>query len=524
MPSTARPASRIMLAVFGSRVLGLVREVIMNSIFGASRELDAFLAAFRIPNLLRDLFAEGALSTAFVTTFSKKLARDGHAAAFRLAHLVNTSTLVGMATIVLLGILCADPLVRLIGWGAHQDPELIRLTTDLTRIMFPFILLVSLAAVWMGLLNSLGSFGLPASASSAFNLVSIFSGMALGWWFDPALGPRAIYGFAIGTVIGGAAQWLIQVPRARALGYRYRWAWNPGDPDLRQVLGLMAPAVIGGAAVQINVLVNTSFAFTLPEGAVTCLNNAFRLMQLPIGLFGVAIATVTLPSVARSAALADPEAIRAKLREGLRLATFLTLPAATGLFLLAQPIVHLIYERGAFSPDDTRRTALALQAYAIGLAGYAAIKVLSPAFYALGLPRVSLRVSLIGIGLNFLLNGLFIFFLRWDLQGLALSTSLVALINCAQLFLALKRPLGSIANATFLSGLARMVLSSAVMAGILLLLMPLLHRGWSDHWLVAAALTAGLIAAGAATYFITAFALRLEETQIVRKIGKRLRG
>jgi putative peptidoglycan lipid II flippase len=522
--STARPASRIMLAVFGSRVLGLVREVILNSIFGAGRELDAFLAAFRIPNLLRDLFAEGALSTAFVTTFSKKLTTEGKAAAFRLAHLVNTAAIAFMALAVVLGILGADLIVGLIGWGVQDDPAKLALTVDLTRIMFPFILLVSLAAVWMGLLNSLGSFGLPASASSAFNIVSIAAGLAFGYAFDPALGHRAIYGFAIGTVFGGAAQWLIQVPKARSLGYRFTWTWAPNDPGLREVLRLMAPAIVGGAAVQVNVLVNTSFAFILEAGSVTCLNNAFRLMQLPIGLFGVAVATVTLPSVSRSVALADPEAIRGKLREGLRLATFLTLPASVGLVLLAPPVVSLIYERGAFTAADSARTAFALQAYAVGLAAYAAIKVLSPAFYALGLPQVPLRVSLLGITLNLLLNSVFIFIFRFGLAGLALSTSLVALINLAQLLGALRRPLGGVLTGAFFFALAKITFAAALMATVVLGSLPYLEPWMDRGFLPRLAATLLPIALGSGTYFLAATLLRLEETHILRKLASRLRG
>lgn len=513
-----------MLAIFGSRLLGLVREVVMNSIFGAGRELDAFLAAFRIPNLLRDLFAEGALSTAFVSTFSKKLAVEGRAAAFRLANLVSSTAMVVMAAIVLVGIWGAEVLVDLIGWGVQEDPGKLALTVELTRIMFPFILLVSMAAVWMGLLNSLGSFGLPASASTAFNLVSIAAGLACGWLFDPDFGPRAIYGFAIGTVLGGAAQWLIQVPKARALGYRLHWAWDLSDPGLREVLRLMGPAVVGGAAVQVNVLVNTSFAFTLEEGAVTCLNNAFRLMQLPIGLFGVAIATVTLPSVARSAALADPEAVRGKLREGLRLATFLTLPAATGLVLLALPVVRLIFERGAFNLEDSQNTARALQAYAAGLVAYAAIKVLSPAFYALGLPRVPLRVSLIGIGLNLVLNSFFILVLDWGVAGLALSTSLVALINCGQLVWALRRPLGGITAPGFIAALAKIALAAGIMAAGLAVTEVLVGAWLEAGFFPRLAATCLLIGCGMGLYFGAATLLRLEEAAVGMRLARRLSG
>lgn len=523
-PSTARPASRIMLAVMGSRVLGLVREVILNSIFGAGKELDAFLAAFRIPNLLRDLFAEGALSTAFVTTFSKKLTTDGRAAAFRLANLVNTASIAFMAAVVLIGIFGSEWIVGAIGWGLQDDPYKLGLTINLTRILFPFIFFVSLAAVWMGLLNSLGSFGIPASASSAFNLVSIVCGLALGWIIDPTLGPKAIYGFAIGTVIGGLAQWIIQVPKARSLGYRFHWEWDWRDPGLRQVLILMAPAIVGGAAVQVNVLVNTSFALLLEDGSVTWLNNAFRLMQLPIGLFGVAIATVTLPSVSRSAALDDLAAFRTKLAEGLRLATFLTLPASIGLVLLAEPVIGLIYQRGAFTADDTTRTAFALQAYACGLAPYAAIKILSPAFYALGLPRIPLRVSLIGIVLNLVLNSVFIFILHWNIAGLALSTALVALLNFGQLLYALRRPLGSWLDRAFYLAFGKIAFSTLLMTGAVAGFHYLLEPWLAGGFLVRFLATFGLIAIGGSAYFFAAYNLGLQETAIFGRILKRLKG
>lgn len=316
MPSTAKSAGKIMAAIFGSRILGLVREVVLSSIFGASLQLDALKVAFRIPNLLRDLFAEGALSTAFVTVFSKKLQTEGKAPAFHLANLVLTTLAATLSLITLLGILLSPWIVSLL---AHEFGDIqgkFELTVNLTRLMFPFILFVSLAAFYMGLLNSLGSFGLPASASTAFNVVSILTGLALGYFLDPGFGTLSIYGFAIGVLLGGIAQLLIQVPKALQLGYLPRLAWNLKDEGLRKVMILMAPAIIGGAAVQINVMVNTRFAAGLGNGAVTCLDNAFRLMQLPIGLFGVAVATVTLPAISRSAATLDIPAFRSKIQKG----------------------------------------------------------------------------------------------------------------------------------------------------------------------------------------------------------------
>jgi putative peptidoglycan lipid II flippase len=461
--STAKSATKIMLAVMGSRILGLVREVVLNAIFGAGKELDAFIAAFRFPNLLRDLFAEGALSTAFVTTFSKKLAKDGKPAAFHLANLVFSSMVIVLGIVTLLGILFSDKLVWLITPGFYEVPGKAELTIHLTRIMFPFILLVSLAAVYMGLLNSLGSFGLPASASTAFNATSILFGLGIGYLFDHHLGPKAIFGFAIGTVLGGLVQLLIQIPRAIQLGFHLEWVLDWKDPALRHVVKLTIPAVVASAAVQVNVLVNTYFASFLGNGAVTWLNNSFRLMQLPIGMFGVAVSMVTLPFVSQSAAEADMKKFRHKVVEGLRLALFLTIPSSIGLAVLSVPIIGIIYERGAFTAYDTSQTGLALQAYAIGLASYACIKVLAPTFYALDSPSIPVRISIIGIILNLILNYVFIKILKLGIVGLPLSTSIVALINMLQLAWALRRKLGSLEGRKFLGFGIKLLLIAGIM-------------------------------------------------------------
>jgi putative peptidoglycan lipid II flippase len=510
--SNARSASKIMVAVAGSRVLGLVREVILNGVLGPGRELDALIAAFRIPNLLRDLFAEGALSTAFVTTFSKKLATESREAAFRLARLVMTAVFLVLTGICLVGIWQADVLVSVLAPGFAQVPGKVELTIDLTRILFPFILFVSLAAVYMGLLNSLGSFGLPASASTVFNVVSISLGLGLGWCFDPALGPRAVYGFAIGTLLGGLAQWLVMVPRAWSLGFRPGWAVDWNDSALRKVGTLMLPAVVGGSAVQVNVLVNTYFASSIADGAVTWLNSAFRLMQLPIGLFGVAIAAVTLPAVSRSAAKSDLGAFRTTMVEGIQFALFLTVPAAVGLALLAGPVITVIFERGAFDEHDTAFTAQALMAYTVGLCGYACIKILAPAFSALDKPGIPLRISLTGIVLNLALNWLFVRHLHFGVTGLALSTSLVALLNAAQLAWALRRELSGLGlvrlcryGVRLAGALAPMVV---VVLGVEFLVSGWVVREWSS-WVVLAA----AIPAGGGIFVLCAWLLKLPEME-----------
>ena len=520
--SSGKSAFVIMVAILGSRILGLVREMVLNSIFGLSHQLDAFYAAFRSPNLLRDLFAEGALSTAFVTTFSKKLTTDGKAAAFRLANLVLSTLSVFMLGICILGIVFSEQLVLLLSPGFADIPGQVKLTTELTRILFPFIGLVSLAALYMGLLNSLGSFGLPASASTVFNAVSILTGLACGWCFDPHFGPNSIYGFAIGTVVGGLFQLLMQVPKASSLGYHPRWIWNLRDPDLQRVFKLMTPAVIGGAAVQVNVMVNGFFASYLAEGSVTALNNAFRLMQLPIGLFGVAIATVTLPFVSQSAARSDFNAFRQQLGRSLRQAFFLTLPASIGLALLAEPIIRIIFQRGRFSASDTEITALVLQAYAGGLAFYAAIKVLAPVFYALDKPQIPFRVSVFGILLNLGFNLLFLKGMNLGLISLPVTTSMIALLNFTQLYVMINREIGTVFSRKDLAALFKIILSCAAMASVVYLL----HHtvGMENRGLILNGLLLVLqIAMGALTYAVMAWLLGIEEIrQVISALRRKL--
>jgi putative peptidoglycan lipid II flippase len=449
----------VSLAVLASRILGLVREVVFTSLFGASRELDAFIAAFRIPNLFRDLFAEGALSAAFVSTFSQKLERDGEAPAWQLANRVLNDLAIVVAAVVVAGMVAAPWIVDWIAPGFRDEPGKIELTIGLTRILFPFLFLVAIAAVAMGVLNARSIFLVPASASSFFNLGSIVGGVLLVAILAPgyltwswsrshvahAAAPSvvaALEAMAFGTLIGGALQLAVQVPALRRIGFRYRPIGGLRDPGVRQVLRLMAPATIGIAAVQINVVVNTYFASELGNGPVSWLSVAFRLMYLPIGMFGVALGTVALPTLARSAARSDLESFRASLSEGLRLLCLLCLPAAVGLALCAEPIIALIYQHGRFGPSDTHAAAIALAAYALGLTGYAAIKILGPAFYALDDARTPMHVSAASVAVNFVCNWLAVRVLDLGHGGLALSTSIVALCNSALLFVLLRRRIG----------------------------------------------------------------------------------
>jgi putative peptidoglycan lipid II flippase len=518
---STRATGVVGIAILSSRFLGLIREMIFAGLFGAGRNLDAFLMAFRLPNLLRDLFAEGALSTAFITTFSKKIAVDGDASAWRLANKVATLTAVFMSAITLLGIVFAPQLVELLTWGSWS-PDKTELTISLTRIMWPFMLLVSLAALVMGMLNAKHVFGPPAMASSYFNLGSIIGGVAIGWWLDPNFGARSLVGLAIGTLIGGAWQLAGQFPSLGRVGYKYHADFQWRDEGVRTVLTLMGPAVIAASAVQVNVLINSGFAASLGNGPVSWLNIAFRLMQLPLGIFGVAIGTVTLPLVSKSAAVGNMDEFRAILARGIRLAFLLTIPSAIGLAMFASPIISVIYQHGRFNAEMTRETAGALEYYAVGLVCYAALRVLTPAFYAIGRRNTPMIISFFAIGANLFLNWLFTFRLGWGHRGLAFSTSLVATINFLLLYALMRTHVRRLETRQLLIGLGKMSLAGAVLA----LVCWAANYWWLGAWsqlrffpklcelLIA-------IAFGAAAFFGCAYLLRVREVQDIVDIFRR---
>ncbi len=469
-PSVARQAGVVGLAVMASRVLGLVRDQVFAAFFGAGLQYDAFLTAFRIPNLLRDLFAEGALSAAFVTTFSQVLEAKGKDEAARLANRVATAMVLVIAVISILAWFFAPSIVYWLAPGFFDVPGKGDLTIHLTRVMIPFLLLVALAAQAMGVLNANNRFGIPSLASAFFNIGSIAGGLLLGFLLAQPLGITAIEGMAYGTLIGGFLQFAVQWPSLRRLGYRYRPMFSLSDPALRQIAMLMGPAIIGVAAVQINVFVNTNFASAIVDpttakvlnGPVSWLNYAFRFMQFPIGVFGVAIATATLPAIARSAARDDIVEFRQMLAHSLVLTFLLCIPSAFGLIVLGRPIIALIFEHGKFTGFDTIQTADALAAYSIGLAGYAAVKVLSPAFYALKDARTPMLVSLGSIVVNYLMNSMLV--RRYGHVGLAMSTSIVALVNFALLLFFMRGKLGRIEGRHLSRTFGKICLASFVMA------------------------------------------------------------
>ena len=518
-----RAAGVVGLAVLCSRVLGLAREQIFAALFGGGRVMDAFTIAFRIPNLLRDLFAEGALSTSFVTVFTRTATLQDGAAAWRLANKVATLTVVTLSAITVLGIVSAPWLVALLAPGF--DPAKAALTVTLTRIMWPFILLVSLAALVMGMLNARNVFGMPAMASSFFNLGSIVGGVVLGYWLDPHFGPRAILGLAIGTLIGGGLQLLVQLPVLSREGYRFHPDMRWRDPGVRAILRLMGPSVVAASTTQVNVLVNSVFASQLGDGPTFWLTVAFRLMQLPLGIFGVALGTVALPLLARMAATGNTAAFRSELARGMRLTFLMTIPASIGLMVLAEPIISVLYQHGRFGVRETAESAGALRFYAIGLCGYAALKVLVNAFYALDRRKTPMVVSFIAVALNLLLNWVFTRKLGWGHRGLAFSTACVASSNFLILYALMRAQLGQLESRAMATLLIKVALASAALFAVSWAGAHYLLADWAvePFWPKCASLLL-TIATGAAAFFLCASALGITEVHdITAAVRRRLR-
>jgi putative peptidoglycan lipid II flippase len=468
--SVVRSAGVVSLAVFMSRITGLLRESVMARLFGAGLIYDAFMLGFRIPNLTRDLFAEGALASAFVPTFSEYLSQRSKEEAVRLVSLVATALIIVVGAVCTAGIIFAPVLVHLLAPGYAEVPGKFELAVRMTRIMFPFLLLVALAAQAMGVLNACNKFGVPAMASTFFNLGSVGFGIVLGKLLGPTLHLTRIEGMAIGVVLGGALQLIWQLPSLHQLGFHFRATLDWFDPGLQRILRLMVPAILGNAAVQINVMVNTNFASTISDpirglnGSVSWLSFAFRFMQLPLGLFGVAMASATLPSIARSVARGNMDEFRRTLSNSLGTVFLLTIPSSVGLVVLGKSIIAAIYQDGRhFQLYDTQQTALALSYYAIGLMGYAALKVLSPAFYALNDARTPMLVSLGSILVNYAMASTMIKFAGLRHAGLALSTSAVALFGFVVLFAILRRRIGGVHGRDLATQIGKVSLASAIM-------------------------------------------------------------
>jgi putative peptidoglycan lipid II flippase len=465
---------------------------------------------------LRDLFAEGALSQAFVTTFSKRLKEEGDASAWALANRVLSLAVVAMSVVTLLGILAAPWIVDLILSFADRSfgPEQRDLIVLLARIMYPFLLLVSLAALVMGMLNAKQVFGMPALASCFFNLGCIIGGGAIGYWLDPQWGEKSLVGISGGVLLGGIGQLMVQFPSLRKAGFRFCWDVMWRDAGVKKILALMGPAMIAASAVQVNVMVNAMFATSTGEGGVSALNYAFRLMQLPIGVFGVAVATVTLPALSRAAVGGIGVQFAPTLQRGMNLVTILVLPCAVGLCLLATPLVAVIFKGGDMQHHSTTMISSALQCYAYGLVCYSWIKIVQPAFYAIDKRWVPMAISFLSMVTNFALNWYFVRIMHWGHESLALTTSLIAALNFILLQCALRRFVDGMTWHSVLATVSRCAIAAALMGAMCWWANRHLLLAMGDMiWLFKAIALVAVIAIGAVVYFGLCYALGVSEAR-----------
>jgi putative peptidoglycan lipid II flippase len=500
------------LATLLSRVLGFIRDVVMARAFGAGLTTDAFFVAFRIPNLLRRLLAEGALSTAFVPVFTNYLVTQPRAEVARMIRSVAAALLLSLCAVSLLGILLAQWIVTLMAPGFSAVPQKADLAVRLTRLMFPYLLFVGLAALAMGVLNAHRRFFAPALGPVALNVSMIAAVLFLAPRLDPP-----INGLAIGVLVGGLGQFLIQIPALRRVGVSLVPSSELSHPALARIAALLGPSVVALAALQLNVFVNTLLASLLPEGSISYLYYADRVMEFPLGVFGIAVATAALPPMAEQAARQDWARLTATLNFALRLSCFVAVPASVGLLLLRTPIVRVLFERGEFRSPDTLATAWALGFYALGLTAFASVRIVAQTFYALGDVKTPVRAG----ALSVLLNVVFALILMWPLAhgGLALASSCASAFNVWYLLRRLRRRLGPLGGRRILESLGRIGAGS----GCLLVWCGLALWLWPDSpsRLVDALWLAAAIGGGATVYGAGAAALRCEEAAALFSLIRR---
>ncbi len=500
------------------RLTGMLRDVVYNNLFGQSAALDAFYTAFRLPNLLRDLFAEGALSQAYTSVATKLRKNEGDSLLWELTTKVATQLSTMMIAIVTLGIIFSDVMMGSLYNGSSEGADM-NLAIGLCRLMWPFIAFASLSALVMGALNVVGVFGLPMLASAAFNIVSVTVGLALGYWIDPSFGPSSLYGFAIGVTLGGVAQWLVQVPRLRREGFRWKLNFNWKDKNLYKIWGLMLPSVVASGVTQFNVYINTGFALEIDKGSVSALSAAFKLWQLPVGMFGVATGMVVLPSVSRMIASQEGKgSVAEHIASALRFVALFAVPCMAVLVFLGDNAVSVIFQWGGrFTSEASIRTGEILTAYAWGLLGYAGTKVVQPVFLALEKRWVPLIAALVALAVSYSCNYTFVRILHKDASWLALTTSVITTFNFLFFFLYLHKLLGGMCGGMLFSGLARIGFAGALLAVWCWVAKTYFMQGFLEWNLFVRMLTMALVCGGGVVLYLgTAWMMKLPEFDMFR--------
>lgn len=463
----ARSVKNVSLSTMLSRILGYVRDMLIASQFGNGMVADAFYVAYRIPNLLRRLLGEGALSSSFIPVFTDYLTNKTEEESRQLVNILATILFIILAGLTLIGIVFTPFIVKIIAVGFRDDPQKLSLTITLTRIMFPFMLFIGLAALALGILNSLRKFAIPALAPCILNISQIFFVLAI----CPLLSVP-VKGLAIGVLLGGFGQLFFQIPAIVKSGFIFRFKILFNHPGIRKIGVLMLPAIIGLSVHQINTFVDTICASVLKEGSVTALYYANRLMQLPLALFGIAIATVAFPSMSKSAAEQDIPALKKTLIFSLRMIFFTIIPASVGLMIMAKPIIRLLFERNNFTSAGTDATSLALLFYSTGIFAYAGVKVLVNTFYSLKDTKTPVKIAALAMVLNAILNIVLMRFL--NVGGLALATAISSTVNMLILISILRNRFGRLGGREVIDLLLRVGFASLIMGLFCLYMMNLL--------------------------------------------------
>ncbi|OSM06790.1 murein biosynthesis integral membrane protein MurJ [Magnetofaba australis] len=489
-----------------SRILGFVRDIVIARGFGAGMGADAFFVALKLPNFLRRLFAEGAFSAAFVPVFSDYLARGDENETRRVAQAVFTTLLLVLAGVVLIGQVAMPLLITVAAPGFYDDPEKFELTVLLTRITFPYILFISLCALAGGILNSHHKYAVPAATPLLLNASLIGCATLLA----PRLEQPAV-GLAIGVFLGGVLQLALQWPALKRIGLPFRLRFDFKHPAIKRTLLLMGPAILGVSVAQINLLFDVLLASLLPDGSISYLYYADRLVEFPLGLIGIAMGTAILPALSAHAAQNDIDGLRQDLSFALRLIVVINIPAAVGLIVLREPILALLFERGAFTPETTALTAQALLAYATGLVAFSAVKVAAPAFYARKNTKTPVRIAMYCMLANMVFNVILMF--PFAHAGLALATALASYLNIALLLRALKKDIGFSLNAEIWRAAWRAGLASIGMAAALAWGVERFWRAGELSGAERAIVLLPLIIGGILVFALLAKILRLQEIE-----------
>jgi len=459
----AKAAGVVGTATLASRIMGYTRDMVMSWAFGTTAAADAFYVANRIPNLLRELLAEGSMSAAFIPVFTETLTRSTKEDAHRLANAVFARLLVILVLLTGLGIIFAPYIVKAIalGWKFKDDRDKFLTAVTLTRMMFPYLLFIGLTALAMGVLNSLRAFLAPALSPVMLNVMIISGVVFLG----PHM-PQPVMGAAVGVALGGLFQFLIQVPALRKQGMMLRPQFSPSHPGVARIGTLVLPIFVSSSMIQLNIFIGTILASFLATGSITYLFYAMRFIQFPLGIFGVAIATAVLPTLSAQAARQEMGGFRDTLSLGLRLVFFIMFPAMAGLITFRLPIVNLLLEHGEFNHLSTLGTSAALLYYAVGLWAFAGVRVLSQGFYSLQDTRTPVKIAILSLFTNIVLSIVLAFWTPLQHGGLALATSLAATLNIMLLTKRLRKKIGRMDGKRIARSLIRVIPVSMAMGAI----------------------------------------------------------